>query len=242
MQLVVDDILTNYQIFGDKNKKPFLILHGWQRSVDEWNSVAKTLEDSYRVILLDLPGFGKTAKPAADFSIYDYSTFVEHFLDKLGFKKTILLGHSLGARLGIILATNTNKVEKLILVSPAGIEKKSFFSKIKVWIFKSGKIFLPKTTTENLKQKMGSDDYKAANEMRSTFIKIISEDLSYLLPKINIPTLLIWGNKDTIIPMWKIKQMKQIIPNAKLRVTWESGHFPHIEKPREFIEILKDYL
>jgi pimeloyl-ACP methyl ester carboxylesterase len=242
MQLVVDNILTNYEIVGDKKNKPLLILHGWQRSADEWLPVAKMLSDSHQVIILDLPGFGKTARLNSDSSIYDYAKYVEHFLDKLEFKKITLLGHSLGARIGIILGANTNRIEKLILVGPAGIEKKTTFDKIKVGFFKFCKIFFPKSVTERLKQKIGSTDYKTANEIRQTFIKIINEDLSHLLPKINIPTLLVWGNKDAEVPIWKIKQMRKEIPNARLKVIWETGHFPYFENTEEFIETIKNNL
>jgi pimeloyl-ACP methyl ester carboxylesterase len=242
MQIVVDNILTNYEIVGDQKKKPLLILHGWQRSSDEWLPIAKNLEKAYQSILLDLPGFGKTTKPTSDFSVYDYAKFVEHFLDKLGLKKITFLGHSLGARIGIILSSNTNIIEKLVLISPAGIEKKTIFDKIKICFFKAGKIFLPKNITERLKQRIGSADYKNASEMRSIFLKIVNEDLSYLLPKINIPTLLIWGDKDTEVPMWKIRHMKQAIQNSRIKVIWGAGHFLHVNNRKEFINILKDNL
>jgi pimeloyl-ACP methyl ester carboxylesterase len=242
MQLVVDNILTNYEIIGEKNKKPLLILHGWQRSADEWIPAAKQLSEFYQVIILDLPGFGKTTKPNSDFSIYEYATFVEHFLDKLELKKTILLGHSVGARIGIILGAKTERIEKLILVSPAGIERRKIFDKLKIGFFKLGKFLLPSIAVDKLKANIGSDDYRLAGEMRGIFLKIINEDLSSLLPRIHTKTLIIWGSKDNVIPLWKIKQMKKEIPNVRLKVLWETGHFPHFERSKDFIEIIKENL
>jgi len=115
MQIVVNGLLTNYNVFGDEKNKPLLILHGWQNSSADWTLIAKELKE-YKVILLDLPGFGQTAQPNSDFSIYDYAKFVEDFLDKLEYKKITLLGHSMGARIGIILGAKTKKIETRSLI------------------------------------------------------------------------------------------------------------------------------
>ena len=241
MQIVVDGILTNYEIIGNK-PKTLVILHGWMRSLNEWLPTAKQLSEHYKVVLIDLPGFGKTAQPESDYSIYDYATFVEHFLDKLEIHKVTLLGHSFGGRIGIILAAKTDKITNLILVDAAGIEKRSTFAKLKIAFFKTAKIVLPKSYVERLRYKLGSPDYKSAGAMRTIFLKTINEDLSYLLPKLFVPTLLVWGNKDTEVLEWKTRKMKELIKNAKMRVVWGSGHSPQFEKPKEFIEILEEYL
>lgn len=241
MQVVIDGLLTHYHIVGNK-QKTLLILPGWMRSTDEWLPVAKQLSAEYQVILLDLPGFGKTQKPETTYSIYDYADFVEHFLNKLDEKQVTLLGHSFGGRIGIILSAKTKLIPDLILIDAAGVEKRTTIAKMKIQFFKLTKILLPKKFVTQLRNKLGSQDYKTAGEMRNIFIKVINEDLSYLLSEISVPTLLIWGNKDEEVPEWKTKLMKELIPNAKLRVVWGAGHSPHLEKPTEFMEILNDYL
>ena len=241
MQAVVDGLLTHYEVIGDK-PKTILILHGWMRSLNEWIPVAKKLSDDYTVILLDLPGFGGTALPEKSFSIYDYAEFVAHFLQKREIKKITLVGHSFGGRIGIILGAKTDLITNLVLVDAAGVEKRTLFAKIKISFFKFAKLFLSKKLTNKLRNKLGSRDYKSAGAMRDIFIKVVNEDLSYLLPKIAIPTLLIWGNKDSEVAEWKTKKMKRLIKNSKLRVVWGSDHSPHLEKPKEFMEILDDYL
>jgi len=241
MQIVVDGLLTHYQSIGDKPKK-LLILPGWMHTSDAWLSIAKALSEKYAVVILDLPGFGKTQKPDTTYSIYDYATFVQHFLDKIEAKHVTLLGHSFGGRLGIILAAKTDYVTNLVLVDAAGVEKRSTGAKIKIMFFKFIKIFLPKHTVEKLRGNVGSQDYKTSGEMREIFIKVINEDLTYLLSEIVTPTLLIWGNNDMEVPEWKTKLMKKSIPRVKLRVVWGSGHNPQSEKPKEFMEILTEYL
>src|ERR1035437_4628525 len=129
-QIVIENLLTNYQVFGDTGET-LLILPGWRRSVSEWIPVAKSLSSKYKVVLLDLPGFnGATAMPKEVFGVFEYADFVKKFLEKLKINKCIVLGHSLGGRLGILLATQGNTVEKLILVDSSGIERKSLYVKI----------------------------------------------------------------------------------------------------------------
>lgn len=242
MQIVTDGILTNYQIIGKKNRPIMLILHGWKRSLIEWLTIAKVLEEKYQVVLLDLPGFGQTGMPQKPFSIYDYATFVEHFLDKLEIKKVSLMGHSFGGRIGIILSAQTKRIENLLLIDAAGIEKRSPVAKMKIAFFKIAKVILPKKFVEGLRMQLGSPDYKSAGAMRTIFLKVINEDLSYLLPDIAIPTLIVWGEMDTEVPLWKTQQMKKQIPHAKLRVVWGADHSPYLGKPKIFNEIIKEYL
>jgi len=242
MQIVNEGLLTNYEVKGSDNKEVILILHGWKNSLQQWLATADGLSSKYKIILLDLPGFGLTSIPEKAYSIYDYASFVENFLDKLEIKKVIFIGHSFGGRIGLIMSTKTDKIENLILVDAAGVEKRTLFAKIKIALFKSAKVIMPGSLVEKLRTKLGSPDYKSAGAMRDIFLKVINEDLSYLLPKIHIPTLIIWGDKDIEVPEWKTKKMKKLIKNSKLRVVWESGHNPQLEKPREFMEILKDYL
>lgn len=244
MQLVVDGLLTSYQIVG-KDEKTILILHGWQRSLSEWMPVAKKLAQDYTVILLDLPGFGLTPRPKESYSIYDYAKFVEHFLNKLEIKKVMLIGHSFGGRIGIILGSKSRLLDKLILVDAAAVEKKSLLVQAKITFNKLAilpvKLFFPHQV-EEIKNKFGSDDYQTAGNMRDIFIKTVNEDLTPLLSKIEVPTLVIWGEKDSTRPLSEGKLIKDTIHDAKLRVVWGAGHSPYLEKPRKFVEILEENL
>jgi len=244
MQIVVDGILTNYQIIGNKPKS-LVILHGWKRSLNEWVPIAKQLADRYKVILFDLPGFGQTPRPEETYSIYDYAKFVEHVLEKLEIKKITLIGHSFGGRIGIIMAAKTSLIEKLILVDSAAVEKKSMAVQIKIMINKLAilpfKLFFPKMV-EKMKLRFGSDDYQTAGNMRDIFIKTVNEDLSPLLKQVKGEKIIIWGEKDFIRPIAEGKFIKNTIPNARLRVVWGAGHSPYLEKPREFMEILEEFL
>ena len=244
-QIVIEDLLTNYQVFGDTGEV-LLILPGWRRSISEWVPIAKSLSNKYKVMLLDLPGFnGATAMPKEVFGVFEYADFVKKFLEKLTINKCILLGHSLGGRLGILLAAQGNTVEKLILVDSSGIERKSLYVKtmhilkiISSPIF----IFLPNSLKNKIRNLVGSADYKTAGQMRKILVKISNQNLESFLPKIKIPTFIIWGDKDKTLPVSETKIFKQGIKGSKVRIVWGAGHDPHLQKTEQFITILKEIL
>lgn len=240
MQIVIDKTLTNYQVFGDK-KNTILILPGWKRSINEWIPTAKILSTEFRVVLLDLPGFSQMIRPKESFGVFDYAQFVKDFLLKLEIDKTTLIGHSFGGRLGVILAAETTLIEKLILVDSGGIEKKSLLINLSHFIIPFAKL-LPSSIQNKIKKFIGSADYKEAGEMRDIFVKIVNQDLTHLFEKIKIPTFIIWGEKDNILPLSQSKIFKGKIKNSKLRVVWGAGHDPHLQKPEQFTSILEDIL
>lgn len=237
MQIIIDDLLTNYQIFGEKSQK-LLILPGWQRNTIEWQNCAQTLADRYQVILLDLPGFGITQKPKTDWDIFHYAEFVKHFLEKIRIKNSIIIGHSFGGRIGIILASHGDLVDKLILVDSAGIERKNWLLKLKVVLAKILKPIIPK----KIVSKLLRGDYAESGEMKEIFKKVINHDLVDLLSKIRIPAVIIWGEFDRILPITYAKILHTQIKNSKLRIIWGAAHDPHLEKPAQFVEILKEII
>jgi pimeloyl-ACP methyl ester carboxylesterase len=245
MQVVIDGILTNYQEFGSGNKT-LLILPGWRRSINEWLSVARFLEGKYRIILLDLPGFGGlTEMPKTVYGVFEFADFVKKFLLKLKIENCILLGHSFGGRVGIILASEKDLVEELILVDSSGIEKKSLYVKL-MHILKIASspvfIFFPHSVKMKIGNIFGSADYKTSGEMRKILVKVSNQDLTAFLPKIKVPTFILWGDKDKMLPVAESKEFKKRIEGSKVRIVWGAGHDPHLQKPEQLISILKDIL
>jgi pimeloyl-ACP methyl ester carboxylesterase len=243
-QVVVEGILTNYQIFGETGGT-LLVLPGWRCSISEWIPVAKNFSSNHRVILLDLPGFGTTALPKKVFGVFEYADFVKKFLAKLKIEQCIVLGHSFGGRVAIVLASEGKLVDKLILVDSASIENRSLYARlmrvIKL-IFSPILVLLPRSPKNKISNLIGSEDYKSSGEMRKIFIRIVNQDLRALLSRIAVPTYIIWGDKDNVLPVSQTKIFKQEIKDSKVRIVWGAGHNPHLEKPKQFIAILKDIL
>jgi len=241
MRVLVNNIILNYEQIGEGDKN-LIILHGWGCSSREWISVAQKME-KYKVTILDLPGFGLSEEPHNSLNIFEYAEIVSIFLNKIGINNCIIMGHSFGGRIGTILSSkNPTIVDKLILIDSGGIEIKSLKIKIKIILsklLKPLKIFFP----QKLRKMFGSSDYRAiSGVLRESFIKIINQDLRYLFSKINIPVVVIWGSNDQVLPVSYVKIYRSLIPNTNIRIVWEADHFPHLSKPENFIQILKEEL
>lgn len=227
------------------SKDVVLILHGWKRSSLEWLPVAEKLSDRYKIIVLDLPGFGGTLFPEKTFDIYDYADFTKAFLLKMNIKHCIVLGHSFGGRIGIILAAKTDMVSRLILVDSAGREYKNSSMKLKLAILKILKpvySLAPAAIKEHMITLVGSEDYKNAGRLREVFKKIVNEDLTYLFSKISTPVYVVWGENDRELPVTYTKHFKKFIPESIIRIVWGAGHSPHAEKYQQFMQILEDFI
>ena len=236
MQKVIGGQLVNYEVVGERNKKDLLILHGWGGSLQEWQEIAGHLSQKYRVWSLDFPGFGSSPKPSFDWSIYDYAKFVEDFINSEKLKDIIVLGHSFGGRVAVLL-----KAEKLVLVDAAGLEIKTLKATIGGLIFDKMS-FMKKYVPTNLKSLFGSADYRSAGSMRKIFVKVVNQDLSKELSEIKCPTLIIWGEKDLVLPISQAKAIKNIVKGSILRVVWGADHWPHLSRSREFLEVLDEYI
>ena len=241
MQVVIQGILTNYEQVGE-GKTHLLILHGWGRSLQEWRKLAQKLARYCTVTLLDLPGFGATGAPKNDWDTFAYAKFVEDFIIKLNLEPCVLVGHSFGGRLGIILGSKKEIVQQLILVDTGGIEEKSLGLKIRARIISFLKPLVSEKLRRKVRTRFGSSDYRTAGELQDIFVRVVNQDLEHLVCKIKVPTLVIWGEKDRVVPLWHAVRIKKALPATTLRVVWEAGHDPHLNRPEELLEIVEEVL
>ena len=239
MEVIIDGLKINYRVFG--KGKPFLILHGWGSNLEKWEDIAIQLsKKGIKVVVLDMPGFGKSSVPETAWGIDDYVLFLEKFLKtQTGFGRSFyLLGHSFGGTLSSVYsAKHPTKVKKLFLVASAGIRKKTFRKTVLADIshflhnFKdiplygiARKIFY--------KYFVGRTDYLAVKEsMKDTYLNVISKDLSEILPKISVPTAIIWGEKDNITLVEDAYYMDKVIKNSKLIIIPNAGHDLNRKQP-----------
>ncbi len=246
MQTVIDNILINYEVFGLKNTNPILILHGWKRNLKDWKSIATDLSKKNKVVLVDLPGFGASSLPKKKiFDTYDYAGLIGNFIDKLNLKNTILIGHSFGGKISIVITSQNNLIKKSILVDPSGITNKTLITSLKIGLFKILKPLikiLPKPIRNNLINLFTSEDYKNAGDLKESFKKIVVQDVSSDAKKITVPTMIIWGENDKEVPISSAKKLKSLIKNSSIRIVWKAGHHPHLEKPEKFLEIVEEFI
>lgn len=241
MQIACSQQIINYRHIPG-GPQPLVILHGWGRSLNEWLFLGDhaDLLETHSLYILDLPGFGNSSTPTQLLTVYDYADLVEEFCDRFKLVSPDILGHSFGGRLGIILAAQKHlAINKLILVDTGGIEKKSFAVLAKIWAYK---IFIK--PFRRLLGPFGSSDYQSLSSdiMRRVFISTVNTDLSHLATQISDPTLIVWGKKDTTVPLWHAKFWRDHISDARLRIAWSSGHSPHTDEPEELAGLVSEFL
>ena len=243
MEITIDGVKTSYQIIGQG--KPLLILHGWGSNYERWTKVAEQISQGvpggtgpFKVIVPDLPGFGKSDVLLTAWNMNNYIKWLEEFVKELNLKEFNLMGHSFGGALAVKLAINhPQNVQKLFLVSAASVRKrttkKSALRNIAKVVKKLS--FLPfyeifrKAFYKFIIRK--SDYPYVDGIMKETFKNVISEDLAQFTGFIKTPTIIIWGDKDKSTPVEDAYFMNQKIRNSKLEIIKGAGHALNKEYP-----------
>ncbi len=230
--------------------QPVLMVHGWGADIGLLQPLARQLAAlNYRIYMFDLPGFGESAPPPEPFSIFDYADFCRAFLNYHDLDAVRYFGHSLGGRLGLILASDhAQRILSMVLSNSAGIRASLPASaRLRQEIYKmarSGLLNLGATqTAERLRQRYSrryaSADYRAAAPvMRQTLVKVVNQDLLHKARQVAVPTVLVWGDKDEDTPLWMGEKLEQTIPDAALIVFEGAGHYAYLDFPQKTASIM----
>lgn len=260
---------VHFKDIGNKNDSlPLVLIHGTGASLHTWEGWSNALKKEKRIITLDLPGYGLTGpNPQEDYSVDLYVKVVDSLLIKLGIEKCILGGNSLGGAVSWNYALKyPSKVSKLILVDAGGYIMKSksvpLAFKMAQWpIINSAFLYItPRFVIEKSVKNVYYDEVKVTDKLidryfelalregnRKSFIirmtqnKIATEDISELIKTIRIPTLVLWGENDKLIPLESAHKFHADLPNDTLVILPKLGHTPMEEDPIATSKVVKDF-
>ncbi len=250
--ILIGDLTVNYKIAGEG--PAILILHGWGGSSNSWVGVGEILaREKFKVIIPDLPGFGKSKTPPMPWSVTEYAKWTIEFVNLQDLKEFFLLAHSFGGRVAIKLATQySKKIKKLIFCAAAGIKPKpEIETKIIFWLTKIGNLIFTPKPLKRLKDAarnlfyifLRHKDYvKADGTMRETIKKVLEEDLLPELSKIETKTLIVWGEKDKIVPLKYAYIFKEKIKDSELKIIPKIGHTPNLEATEKLAQLIINFL
>ena len=249
MNVVVDGLLTHYARLG--SGKLVIILPGWGDTSAGWLAFQKLLSARYDVVVLDLPGFGGTQAPEGAWGLAEYAAFVGNFLKKLDLKTPYaVIGHSNGgaiAQRGLHLRTFA--ADRLVLLASAGVRNQNQRRGVMLLLLaKSGKLgarLLPTSVQQKLRRqlyKSVGSDMLIAEHMRPTFQKIVADDTQQDATTITVPTLLIYGDKDTATPPDFGQTFHKLIASSTLQIVPGAGHFVHLEQSGVVLKKIEDFL
>ncbi len=250
--------------------RPVVLLHGFGTSSASWGPVRSHLPAGYKYYFLDLPGHGRSTRDVPEQEATQHcADVVSAFIKHLGIDEYILVGHSFGGLLALLLLLNKGFVgwpsALVLLDAPVFLQnmpkviqffRNRFWSSLALsifpvaWIVRLGQreVFAnPSLIPSEL-----IDEYSSALLVSGTALALhrIAADLARWaashqplpLNTLHIPTAIIWGQRDGFAPVQQGVQLKEAIQNAQLTVIETAGHAPQEETPREMATILRDFL
>ena len=248
METIVDNLYVRYTEEG--SGPTILMLHGWADTMHTFDVITRELS-GYRIVRLDLPGFGASERPKETWGVEEYARFTLAFCKKLECEPDVLVGHSFGGRIIIKgVGEGLLQPEKVILIASAGIAKeKTWRNDVLRIIARFGKAATSIPPLSRARQKIRrklytiiGSDYFASGSMRDIFLKVISEDLLQYARKIKVPTLLIWGRDDASTSLESGEKIHAAIAGSQLKIIDDAGHFVHQERWQEVAELIKNFI
>lgn len=235
-----------------------ILIHGLGASAERWTAVIPEFARKYRVIVPDLVGFGQSDKPPVDYTPAFFTDFVAKFIEGMRVRDCILVGSSLGGQIAVdFAAARQDLVSSLILVSPAGIMKHStpaLDAYIMAALYPnestargvfeqmegSGRPANP-NIVRGFVERMGMPNAKLA--FMSTLLGLKnSESVEAKLESIMVPTMLIWGTRDPMIPVEYADDFLACMPGCVLYKMDGCGHTPYVQEPERFAAAVLDFL
>lgn len=247
---------------------PVILIHGYTATVYTWRLNIRELGKRSSVWSLDLPGFGYSDKPRDfDYTLAGYADFMVKFMDAMGIKKAVLVGNSMGG--GVAMETYLkypDRVEKLVLIDSMGYpENEGFilFTLMKYsvigevlmsfnyrWVIRdslmSGIYYNNAFVTDDVVDSY-YNVYRTENGRKAPlWVGRRIDDATDLntekIKKITVPTLVIWGKEDTLIPVSHAEYFKRDIPGAEVRIIADAGHLPHEEHADVVNKLISDFI
>ena len=211
--IVIGEELWHYLEGGPKDADVLLMIHGFGGDKDNWTRFARSLTNTYRVIAPDLPGFGESRwHPNWDYSLIPQRDRVANLVQALGLEQIHLIGNSMGGHLSALYAYEyPDDVMSLTLIDNAGV-------------------------VSPVKGVLARRALDQAEKNQSIFNAIKSDstvNLEPLLPRIEIPVLIIWGEYDRILDVSSVEKMRPLLPQAEVIIMEDTGHMPMLERPSE---------
>ncbi|MFN0088621.1 MAG: alpha/beta fold hydrolase [Blastocatellia bacterium] len=261
----VDGVRVHYQERGSGT--PLVLIHGYGASSFTWKDAFAVLSNRYRVIAVDLKGFGFTGKPEGDYTRRAQGELVVGLLDHLKIEKAVLCGNSMGGEVSLNAAVHhPERVAGLILVDSAGVTvggtgslspgymRAPFIGPLLAAVALTSNSMVRSGLRKSFhNQSLVTEDriaayyrpLKTVGGQRAAFLARVQSGADPVEPRlseIKAPTLILWGAEDRLIPLEAGRKMQTLIPGSRLVVFDQCGHIPQEEMPERFVREVMEFL
>jgi pimeloyl-ACP methyl ester carboxylesterase len=265
----IDGTPVNYVDIGEGELEPIVFVHGlggqWQNFLENIPRAAQ----ERRVIALDLPGFGGTPNPAYKISIPGYGRCVDALCEKLALGRVDIVGNSMGGFVAAEVAIQfPERIDQLILVSAAGITSANVAQRPVLTAGRVATAMVSYGAARHREVALRPRSRHLALALVARYPALLRADLAYegffkgagkpgfddalraclvydfrdRLPEIRQPTLIVWGERDSIIPVKDAEVFERLIPDSRKVVMRDTGHIPMAERPSTFNDLMMDFL
>ena len=255
--ITIDGNKIRYLEYG-KGDENIVLIHGLGASAERWEFVIPEFSKHYRVVVPDLIGFGHSDKPLVDYTTEFFTDFISSFLNKLKIKKKKMIGSSLGGQITVDYASqNLDSVENLVLVSPSGIMKHSTPA-LDAYVMAA--LYPDSEGAKNAFQMMAGPRQQVKQRIIEDFVERMklpnakmafmstllglksAEVITKSLMKITIPSLIIWGEHDPVIPIKYADEFVSSIQDCRFYMMDNCGHTPYVDDPSGFTKLVCDFI
>lgn len=227
--------------FGTEGE-PVVLLHGLSGSSRWWRRNVPALARGARVVVPDVIGFGRTRVRGKLPPIGEIADLLAGWMDRLALGPVDLIGHSMGGQISVHLAArHPDRVKRLILVDSAGIPRPvtpftlaRFAAELAPPRRWGDPRFLPTI--------VGDAMLAGPRTILRAIGHILRDDVRPLLPQVGAPTLVLWGELDTIVPVAHARDFREGIPGARMAVLRGAAHNPMVDRPEDFNRLVADFL
>ncbi|MCG7856367.1 alpha/beta fold hydrolase [Flavihumibacter sp.] len=241
--------LDKFRYIEEGNGEPLVLLHGLFGALSNFKDLIEYFRNHYKVVVPILPLFELDILHT---SVGGLEKFVHKYLEARDLKNVHLLGNSLGGHVALVhVLKHPERIKSLILTGSSGLFENGMgdtYPKRGDYEYIRKKTELTFYDPAMATKELVDEVYDIVNS-RMKVIKIIAlaksairNNLGEELNQIKQPTLLVWGNNDTITPPFVGREFNRLIPNSELHFIDKCGHAPMMEVPAEFNEILHKFL
>jgi pimeloyl-ACP methyl ester carboxylesterase len=253
--------------YFDEGQGPALLfVHGLVGDFTHFEHVVPSFATGHRVIGVDLPGCGLSDKRRdVRHSVWTYARAIHELCERLGLERVTLVGHSAGGQVVAAAAElRPDLCERLVLVNSAGLRhyplpmRWAARAVVRPWLLTRvleraampilDQVFHERNayTEKFIRDAMDRPPFPLLDEMSKVFTDLVPELMVGTVVdgarKLTMPTLVIWGDRDRLVPLPRVQRATRRLPHGRLEVIRDCGHMPMIEKPAIFIDLLSGFL
>jgi pimeloyl-ACP methyl ester carboxylesterase len=268
-RIEIDGTPVNYVDIGEGELEPIVFIHGLGGQWQNWLENIPRAALERRVIALDLPGFGLTPEPRDRITIPGYGRCVDSLCEKLSLGRVDLVGNSMGGFVAAEVAIQfPDRADQLILVSAAGITSADIAHRPVLTVGRVAAAIVTHGTARHRAIAARPRSRHLALALVARYPSLLRADLAYegfvkgtgkpgfddalrasleydfrdRLPEIRRPTLIVWGENDSILPVKDAAEFERLIPDSRKVVMANTGHIPMAERPEAFNDLMLSFL